>query len=1185
MVFEFIPDPAILWKRNPDGRITMDQVNAASIEMSEGRIVEFLGKPAETFFAPTPEVIDRIQAVFETGERIRIEAPYTLRTTGKDRWIVADYVKIDERYLLNIIRDITESKRAEAAIQRSNRELNARNAVTAAVSQSLDLDGILQAALNEMAAVLEVEGGAAFLLNESEQVLRMVTSMGASESLRAKIATIEVGSGASGLVAASGQPLIVADLLNRPGDFPPAAIQEGWRSYAGVPIIAKGRVLGVLTLTTRKPGYFTNDNLNLLSQIGYIVGVAVENASLYQQAQVEITERKHIEDALRESEERLHQIIEQMPYPVEICDPKGTALMVNQAFLEMFSIPSAEHVVGRYNVFEDTMTMRPLEDEIRRAYSGEVVFVPEIVVPLGELRDEYDAQRGSVSVQEATMFPVFHQTGDIWQVVTIWKDITELKEMKEIYETLVENLLEGLAIFQDGRVVFVNPALVEMSNYTVEEWLSLDPSLRTIQEYIHPEDQARALQAIVDRLAGQPPPEKMIIRLKRKDGTMRWVEASYNVFTYRGRPAIHAAHMDITDRKLAEEELRHERDMAQKYLDIAGVMILALNRAGNISLINQKGCEILECTKDEALGLNWFDTFLPERVRSSVKSIFEGLMAGQPHTIEQFTNAIITATGKEKVVSWHNTLLVDDQGNRIGSLSSGEDITERVRAEEERTALHDEIRKQAHRMAQIMQTVPEGVLLLDPDHRIALANPIAENTVRYLAGAQTGERLTHLSDRALDEILTSPPEGLWHEVTQNGHAFQVIARPIEADTGTSGWVLVIRDVTQQRNIEARVRQQERLAAVGQLAAGIAHDFNNIMATIALYAQMVSRSETLSPRDRNRVATINRQALYATDLIQQILDFSRRAVLERRPMDLVPFLTEQVRLLKRTLTETIKIDLVFGKDDYTISADPTRMQQSIMNLAFNARDAMPEGGVLRIEMERITVSNRRQAPIPEMEPGEWIHITVSDTGMGIPDDVLPHIFDPFFTTKDQGAGTGLGLSQVYGIVKHHHGHIEVTTEVGEGTTFSLYLPTLPIPQPAAQASTEGKLVTGAGETILVVEDNFAARKALLEGLELLNYHVIEAKNGADGLAIFEQHVDHIDLVLSDLVMPEMGGQALFHALREIDPGARLVIMTGHPTNDELEQMHHQGLSGWLLKPINLNKLAQTIAQVLRDDQQS
>ncbi len=357
-----------------------------------------------------------------------------------------------------------------------------------------------------------------------------------------------------------------------------------------------------------------------------------------------------------------------------------------------------------------------------------------------------------------------------------------------------------------------------------------------------------------------------------------------------------------------------------------------------------------------------------------------------------------------------------------------------------------------------------------------------------------------------------------------------------------------------------------------------------MATIVLYAQMTMQAQDVSDRVRERMSTINRQAQHATNLIQQILDFGRRAVLEQKPLDLLSLLKEQKQLLQRTLPESIEVKLTYEPGEYIVNANLTSIQQIMTNLALNARDAMPQGGRFHIHMRRIRIGKHQAAPLPEIKDGEWLQMIVSDTGTGIPPDDLPHIFEPFFTTKEPGKGSGLGLSQVHGIVGQHEGHIDVDTQPDRGTTFSIYLPALPVhPVEPADDMWNGPpaLVIGQGETILVVEDNTAARRALVESLEQLNYRALEAKNGREALDLLEQRGAEIALVLSDVIMPEMGGIALLHALRQRGTGVKVVMLTGHPMEDKLENLRAQGMTDWLPKPPGMAKLAQVVAQALQD----
>jgi len=362
----------------------------------------------------------------------------------------------------------------------------------------------------------------------------------------------------------------------------------------------------------------------------------------------------------------------------------------------------------------------------------------------------------------------------------------------------------------------------------------------------------------------------------------------------------------------------------------------------------------------------------------------------------------------------------------------------------ENARLHQETRKQARQVRQILDTVPEGIVLLDGDYRVKLVNPSADAYLAELAGVGMGDVLTDLGGQSLDRLLRRQGPSHWHEVRLAGspqRVFEVSLQPMETGTETEEWLLVLREVTQEREIQAQLQQQDRLAAVGELAAGLAHDFNNIIASVSGYAELVTMDPQLSDFARDNLGRMIEQSKQATYLIRQMLDFSRRSVIEKSPMDLVAFVEEIIDLLQPTLSNNIELTLEIepGHDSFPIDGDPAQLQRVVTNLAVNARDAMPDGGKLQFRLSCLALEPGEPAPRPEMAPGEWLTLSISDTGAGISSDVLPHIFEPFFTTKEVGQGTGLGLAQVYGIVKQHGGDIAVTSQEGQGTTFSLYLP--------------------------------------------------------------------------------------------------------------------------------------------------
>lgn len=635
---------------------------------------------------------------------------------------------------------------------------------------------------------------------------------------------------------------------------------------------------------------------------------------------------------------------------------------------------------------------------------------------------------------------------------------------------------------------------------------------------------------------------------------------------------IVAVHFAQNYNALSKLNVKRYRDL----LEDVQLVAITLDFNGHVTFCNDYLLALTGWKREEVLGKDWFARFVPSDWEK-VKELY--LAAFSDGTIPRhYENPILTRSGEQRFLVFNNTALWNTRGECIGIASIGEDITERKKAQAEQERLLQQVQFQFQQMTQIVESVPQGMLLLDVDGRVLLANPTASRDLAVLTEARAGDILTHLGDQPLANLLMPPHNGSWREMQVGSRIFEIVVRAVAHDTGSEQWVLLINEVTQARQMQMQVQQQERLATVGQMAAGMAHDFNNIMGIIVLYAQLLGQSPKLLDRDREWLTTITEQAERASDLIRQILDFSRRSMLERQPLDLLSLVKEQVQLLKRTLPESIVVQLDYSQGIYKVHADPTRMQQMMMNLVINAGHAMPDGGSLDIGLDRITVT-QGATPLPLMEAGEYVQVTVADTGTGISPKVLPHIFDPFYTTKAPGEGTGLGLAQVHGIVGQHEGHIDVRSQVGVGTTFTIYLPALaiqtPVFSPEKSVNPEGN-----GEMLLVVEDNPELRSALVTTLDALNYRMLEAANGLEALAVLTTHGDEVALVLSDVVMPEMGGIALFHALKEKGWTQPMILLTGHAMKDEMKSLREQGLRAWLLKPPDLGQLTQAIARALK-----
>ena len=517
-----------------------------------------------------------------------------------------------------------------------------------------------------------------------------------------------------------------------------------------------------------------------------------------------------------------------------------------------------------------------------------------------------------------------------------------------------------------------------------------------------------------------------------------------------------------------------------------------------------------------------------------------------------------------------------------------------IRQAIEKQAVDAALGKSEERFRSVAETAANGMVLVDGDGVIQYWNQAAEEIFGYSREEALGRSIDLLLPADNLEARSQVRAGMKKSregsdvreaakltgVRKDGAEFPMELTVTSWESGGEAFYTgMIRDMTDVQEVQRRAQLQDRLAAVGQLAAGIAHDFNNILGAIILYSERLLDQPHHTTADRERLDTILKQAKRGAKLTSQVLDFSRRSVMEMYPMDLVPFLEEVENLLDRALPESIRVELSHKDKPFVLKADPARIEQVILNLVFNARDAMPAGGVLRIDLAHVKVGSDQTPPFQDMATGEWIRMRVSDTGSGIPPDALAHIFEPFFTTKPPGEGTGLGLAQVYGIIRQHQGYITASSEQDVGSTFTIYLPATDEPPIASVQREKAGAILGGGETILVVEDDESTRAAIGETLQALNYRVLHASNGKEALGICERRGSEIDLILSDVVMPDMGGWDLFHALKARRPEARLALMTGYPLGSETRELLDQQQVTWLHKPFTTENVARAVRRAM------
>ena len=497
--------------------------------------------------------------------------------------------------------------------------------------------------------------------------------------------------------------------------------------------------------------------------------------------------------------------------------------------------------------------------------------------------------------------------------------------------------------------------------------------------------------------------------------------------------------------------------------------------------------------------------------------------------------------------------------------------------------INTEIKRAYSILQMLIEQFPHGIAFMNSKGKIIFTNPRGKEYLNLLGKFDKEGNLTHFYNYSIRELKEELKKGkLRIELEKpSKKTFELTISEILLGSEKKGILIVIRDITEDLTREAIQRQQERLASIGELAAGIAHDFNNILTTILGNCEFIQFSTELPGEVKKRVKTIMEQGERASKLVKQILDFSRKSYTEKKLINLLTYLKETLKLLERTIPENIKIEFDYFPGEYWTMIDIVQFQQVITNIAVNSRDAMPDGGVFEIELSK-KYFKFNEKPFPEMEAGEWIVLQFKDTGIGIPKENLSRIFEPFFTTKAPGKGTGLGLSQVYGIVKQHNGHIKVESEVGKGTTLTIYLPSYKLSDKTEiKERKEKKLINGKGEKILVVEDDESILGLMKAILKKLKYEPLTASNGKEAIDIYERHKNEICLIICDMIMPELTGIELIKNLRKINSKLKVLLITGYPLGKNEINFLKQNKIIWIQKPFKIQAFSKIVHKTLEN----
>ncbi len=752
--------------------------------------------------------------------------------------------------------------------------------------------------------------------------------------------------------------------------------------------------------------------------------------------------------------------------------------------------------------------------------------------------------------------------------------LRQLKASEAQFRNIAEKFQSGIAIVREGSFFYVNPAAAAILGYRRKEIYR-----KSWRDFILPEDRAMVEKAY-SNISAKNEGQHFEVRIYRKNGEVRWLEYSFGKIEIENKSAVLVNLNDITERKLMELQLRQSEEKYRNLVEseVTGFFVYDGQK---FLYFNEYLTKITEYSAEEMKNMQVWDFFIhPEEIQKLQENAKLRMQGGSPPPLIEFS--IRTKTGKIRhILGYVSYVTYENQPAIQGILL---DITEKKELEKR-------LAEQAHLFDAIYNATNNGLSVITPDYRIEMANATAEKLYGPdLKGKHCYEvyqkrqsvcpfcptRRTFETGLPQSEVVPFPSE-------ENPEGYiSLNTFPLKDENGKVTRVIEnYQDISEQKKLEEKLLQAQKMESVGILAAGIAHDFNNLLGGIIGYASLLQAENNLKGEELEMVDGIIQTAQRASTLTRQLLGFARKGKYENKPVSLNEVLEETYQIISHRLQKKIAIRKQFTTPLPAVMGDASQFQQVILNICLNAIDAMPSGGTLTLLSDVVENTPHFRKQFPKPTAPIYVHIAIQDTGSGMDKQTISKIFDPFFTTKAPGKGTGLGLSMVYGIVKNHSGFIDVESEQGKGTTFHIYLPGVPQTGKKQTTRTALKNFGRRGGHILIVDDEDVIRTVLERMLKRMGFSVVAARNGQEAIRIFQESEKDFDLIIIDMLMPVLDGKETFQILKSLDPTVRVLLATGYSMDRSAQELMEAGVLGYLHKPFNIQELSEKIQSLLEE----